>query len=893
MSCRLSFGLIAPLAAGLVFTASGLVVAGTPEDVSLDAGVESFRDGDGTTWFALKVRADTLPNSVQAQRHIVMVDTSASQTGDYREHALAVLKALLGSLDANSRVALFAVDVTAPRLSDGFVPPRGPQIDQAVARLGRRVPLGATNLPHALETASEYAGTNSPTSVLYIGDGLSIGGLLDAEALQRLVEKLRAQRIAVNTYAVGHRTDLELPGVLAQHSGGILHFDRGAAVTTDPAAVGKSLAAALAEPVTFVDEIVLSGDDVQLLPSRGLPLRSDRATVYLGRRPDDGLPSAALTGQIRIGGHSFRFAASEVQDSGNGYLRPLFRRARDTGGFAVSMAGDALLELAKSAYQSGVEQLVEMTDKAYATGNLDRVEQLAAAVREADPDNVHAVLLLRKANQDRVRRVARVQPTASAAASSADDSLGAPSASERDVIADEEQLRAVRLDKLRFEVAQAIQVARRMQREEPDAAVSLLKEVLATVASESRIDANGRRELQRRVTNALEESQSVKDRIELDSIRLAERLSAEQERRSLLDSLAAEELELDRLTDMVRGLLDDARHGDDDAYEEAEAVSRVAVDMKPGNGTAAAALFNSEAAGQLNKAFRLVSLRRDQFLATLYQVELSHVPFPDEPPIRWPDAGLWRELSVRRQKWASVDLKQDSPAAQKILAALDHPIETMNFVDDPMTTVLEFIEQVHGFQIELDKPALAEEGIDLDNIFVNVELSGITLRSALRIILDGIEDAELDYTIKNEVMYLTTAVAMEDPNNFQTRVYPVGDLVIPPQQLGGGGGGGLGGGGLGGGIGGGFGGGGLGGGLGGGIGGGGFGGGGFGGGGGGLFSLPPASIQPDAIGLTVPADKDEQSSASASAGRRRNSRPSFRLTNESIRDLKKKPRDGR
>ena len=42
--------------------------------------------------------------------------------------------------------------------------------------------------------------------------------------------------------------------------------------------------------------------------------------------------------------------------------------------------------------------------------------------------------------------------------------------------------------------------------------------------------------------------------------------------------------------------------------------------------------------------------RRRAFNDTLYQVELSHIPFPDEPPLIYPDAEVWERLSNRRLK---------------------------------------------------------------------------------------------------------------------------------------------------------------------------------------------------------------------------------------------------
>ena len=169
---------------------------------------------------------------------------------------------------------------------------------------------------------------------------------------------------------------------------------------------------------------------------------------------------------------------------------------------------------------------------------------------------------------------------------------------------------------------------------------------------------------------------------------------------------------------------------------------------------------------------------------------------------------------------------------------------SVNFAETPLEEALRELEQEHNIDIFLDRIALDTAQIDPQTP-VTIELKEISLRSALKLIL---KESDLTYVIRDEVLQVTTVEEAEA--NPVTKVYPVGDLVVPIiSGLGGGGGiGGIGGGGLGGALngagggGGGFGGGGLGG---GGLGGGGFGGGGLGGGGGGgFFDVDdPVSVQ--------------------------------------------------
>jgi hypothetical protein len=235
-----------------------------------------------------------------------------------------------------------------------------------------------------------------------------------------------------------------------------------------------------------------------------------------------------------------------------------------------------------------------------------------------------------------------------------------------------------------------------------------------------------------------------------------------------------------------------------------------------------AAIFDSEAAGQLDKAQRLRYLRADKLLATLQQVELSHVPFPDEPPILYPAPEVWKALSERRQKWASVDLMRYNKTEEKIRRSLSRPT-TVEFLDLPLEDAITFLKEYHNINIYIEKATLTDEGVALDQP-ITLKLAGVTFRTVLKLLL---EPVQLTWVIEDEVMKITTSAKAGE--KLQTRVYPVGDLVIPvttPRV--GGLGGGIGGGGAAGGIGGG---GGFGGGGGiGGGGGGGFGGGGLGGG---------------------------------------------------------------
>ena len=116
-----------------------------------------------------------------------------------------------------------------------------------------------------------------------------------------------------------------------------------------------------------------------------------------------------------------------------------------------------------------------------------------------------------------------------------------------------------------------------------------------------------------------------------------------------------------------------------------------------------------------------------------------------------------------------------SPVEQKILDALSETTEVA-FVDSPLNEALEVLKDLHSIQIWIDKETLSAEGIATDTP-VNLQLSGISLQSALRLIL---EPLALTYVIEDEVLKITTQKAAD--KTIVTRTYPVGDLFATREE---------------------------------------------------------------------------------------------------------------
>lgn len=141
--------------------ASLLLGAGAYAAADDTAFVRSFQAPDGETYYSVSLSTDGLTTPAQPHDHVVLVDTSASQVGEYRRQTLAVVDSLLTSLPATDRVAVVAIDLASTPLTTGWMEPAAAKA-LALPALQQRFPAGATNLLAALTAVQNAVRRRSP-----------------------------------------------------------------------------------------------------------------------------------------------------------------------------------------------------------------------------------------------------------------------------------------------------------------------------------------------------------------------------------------------------------------------------------------------------------------------------------------------------------------------------------------------------------------------------------------------------------------------------------------------------------------------------------------------------------------------------------------------------------
>ena len=182
-------GSFCSLGLGLSALCHAVMADSQPQSVDSDAVV--FRTSqDAEHHFAVAIKS--LRASATVKRHVVIVDTSASQTGKFRDGSLQVLRSLASAFPQDHEILVAAVDSTFEQLTTGFVAPNSVAYGDAVQKLSDRTPMGATDLASSLKQAVSLVDADAPASLLYIGDGITPSTPLNQNHFSLLVKNMQS-----------------------------------------------------------------------------------------------------------------------------------------------------------------------------------------------------------------------------------------------------------------------------------------------------------------------------------------------------------------------------------------------------------------------------------------------------------------------------------------------------------------------------------------------------------------------------------------------------------------------------------------------------------------------------------------------------------------------------
>ena len=735
---------------------------------------------DNTTFFALSIQPKPEDIVALTTDVVVLFDTSASQSGEYRTAALETLQNFLKNLGNNNTVKLIAVDVDANPLTDSFVAPQSSQMQDAFEKMNRRVPLGSTNMAKAIHAATEsfiQPGSNR-RAILYIGDGLSAAKTTSSPSFRAEVAACRKNQLPINSYAIGPNTDALFLATLANQTGGRLLTD-GSSITPEVAA--NHLVQAVRGTVIWPEAAgVHWPEGVTTYPTPLQPLRTDRDNIIVGKGKAIAGTKLEVPGIISDQQVQLEFNIPEATpNEANSYLPHLVEMASKPGNVLPTLGTQGLGKV-RDLVARNVEALNRLAQSAQAVGNPDAAQRLAGRAEELDPEDPQANQL---ANPDQPQETA-AESDAANSVSSQESLLEDYIASSGDGISKVEDRQKVITGAIKSDVAVELEKANRLMDSDPGSVEAQLKLVLQNVGQAPDLDPDVRMQLENKLRSAIRLASIRKQERETELREQQQVLAQRQDRERRIKDLDRDEEKITQLMARFDSLMKE------DLYQDAELVIvevEEATEKNPilADPTFVSASRNAHNSMMYYEYLRTIESANRMRARAFLDVEQKAIPMPDDPPITYPDGEVWREMTLRRQKYASVDLQDRSTAEKNISKALDSPVPpgggVLEFDEQPLDIVLDtlqeaFVDTNNPINIVLDEFAL-NDLIDTDNPpTVTIKVSGISLRSALKLILRRI-DPQLTYTIKDEVLLITTIE--ESGNQLITKVYPVADLVLP------------------------------------------------------------------------------------------------------------------
>lgn len=336
-----------------------------------------------------------------------------------------------------------------------------------------------------------------------------------------------------------------------------------------------------------------------------------------------------------------------------------------------------------------------------------------------------------------------------------------------------QQRRGVVTNSMKTAVADELDKARELMTTDPTTAEVQLKITLEVVHAAGDLDPEVRHQLIGQLKAALR--QAAHSKLQVTENRRVRQQSAAQRkaRRRLIENQIQEQDKAASLMDRFRSLM--AEHRYLEAEEEVAAEVALVIPSSP---LATNATLTARYASAHEDGLAIRQQRSKGQAGAMVTAERAAIPFGGDLSIVFPPAEVWESLSHRRAKYASVDLQERSKSEKDILTQLKTSTR-VDFEETPLDEVAQYIAEYHDIDVVLDQRALDELGIGSDTP-VTLRVRGISLRSALRLMLDSIDPA-MTYGVNDEVLKITTREEAEE--DLTTRNYPVADLVLPMQNL--------------------------------------------------------------------------------------------------------------
>jgi tetratricopeptide (TPR) repeat protein len=771
---------------------------------------------DGELLFAWQIKPEVAPAAPRARDILILVDTSASQAGRPLQQARHIVTALSNSLTANDRVSIWTVSTPAATraLTNNFVPANSDEVRQVATDLTEvEYGSGATDLQNALNKA---LGTLAPNRarqqlVLLLGDGESAFKPLTED--DRIAVGHRMDRDDVYFFAVplGLKVNPQnLHGLAALTGGAVVRVQEDLNSADKRAEFLKRLTAALDAPVVKVEKFKFGDEVGEVYPTRLPPLRADKPTLVIGKlaKPAATAVSLAVTkGFVNSRETTLNLShALPAPQADHFFLNMMLDQWRDAPhkDAPAMLQSDRALALASTQVKLYRDEFLVQAAWAVTLDRWEDAAKLFQAAQKIDPNDREAaagLALLEKLRGGKVTRddlrqkisakTDALKVTAGGAARAVIQNVnfqdpqppaGGVSPQIQNALQDAAARRKIEEDRLKVLVEQTIRRARQLLRTAPDEAYADLKRQRDDIASYDGIGATARTQMVADLDAVMREVFLKGAEIKRQAEAEREAIAKTRQRLNEYDRAVDDEKRTKHRIDQFRQLMQQARF--EMAYQEAQLmIQERIVRGQAVPTTATASYIIGQQATHLREWKELVRIREDRYLLAMLQSEKSHIPYPDEPPVHFPPAAVWRELtSLRREAYLHSNLGPNPTQAQIQLKSKIENDEVLPIEGDlnniPLFELLGRLSKQHGVTFVIMEEYFKAEGVnDIKDKKPNLsatQLRGLKLGTFLDIVLLSMNAT---YIVRPDYIEITTFDRRLEEK--VTRVFPVADLAIP------------------------------------------------------------------------------------------------------------------
>jgi len=771
----------------------------------------TYKLRNGETLFAWQIKPTLEAPPARPRDVLVLVDTSASQAGLPLRQARQIVQGFAEACGPDDRMHLWAVNTpkTTHGLTKDFVAPNSDELRSAAAGLTEiEYGSGAVDLKAALEKSLGSLPRNRGRQavVLFLGDGESAFAPVSEADRVLLGQRMDQDDVFFFAVPLGLKVDpANLHGLAAHTGGAVVRLQEDLSDTTKRGRFIARVKAALDVPVFKPEKFAFGPEVAEAFPTKLPPLRADKPTLVLGKLVG---PAERVTAKIsgRVGNRQVDQTYGEALTASradNYFLNVMIDQWRSTPhkDAPAMLQADRALALASTQVELYRDEFLTQAVWAIKENKLDVAVQMYEAVHRIDPANGEASTGLKLAESMKTGKVTRadlarrIAEKASALKITAEEATkvvlqepvptpAAPPAApaEADLLREARARQNVEEQRYRVLVESTVRQARQLMRTNPDAAYQDLKRQLEEVQSYDALGENVRRQLAADLESQMKDIALKGAEIKRQAAAEREQIARTRYQMNEFDRQQGIEDQTKARLQAFRELMQQARF--ELAYQEAQLLIQERVNrgqtVPP---QAVASYIISQQATHLREWNELVRLRNDRFLLTMLQTEKSHIPYPDEPPVHFPPASVWRELTAgRKERYENIALGAEPSAGQKLLQS---KVEGLRISYEGDINNVSLFDLLQTLSRKYDVTFIInEEAFKTDNMEMMIRerkptltvtrLDGLTLGAFLDIVLGSMNAS---YMVRPDYIEITTQVKRLEEK--VTRAFPVADLVIP------------------------------------------------------------------------------------------------------------------